>query len=190
VSRIIDDGAGGKRNLAEIESRAAALRSAVEKSVYNPPMDPAQLSKAALEATQGAMPLPAMRVYAKGGKVEADLKLRGGDNVIEEETDAGHGEEVLQARRQARGRGEEEEEAQPQEQGTRGHGGVQARDASVRFGSQGSFAQAGSRDSPSSVWVERVYEGKTKEEVSEMIPVDARAVTYSRVWKATALVRQ
>ena len=190
MSRIIDDGAGGKRNLAEIESRAAALRSAVEKSVYNPPMDPAQLSKAALEATQGAMPLPAMRVYAKGGKVEADLKLRGGDNAIEEETDAGHGEEVLQARRQARGRGEEEEEAQPQEQGTRGHGGVQARDASVRFGSQGSFAQAGNRDSPSPVWVEQVYEAESKEAVMALVPPGSKGVEVRRVWKATALVKQ
>ena len=87
MSRLIDDGAGGKRNAAEIKARRDALHSSIANSVYNPATDPEKLSQAAVEASRGAVSLPSMRVYGKGGKIEGDLKLRGGDSSIEEDAE-------------------------------------------------------------------------------------------------------
>lgn len=87
MSRIIDDGAGGNRNAAEIKARQDALHSSIANSVYNPATDPEKLSQAAVEASRGAASLPSMRVYGRGGKVEADLRLRGGDSAGEDNED-------------------------------------------------------------------------------------------------------
>lgn len=170
MPRIIDDGAGGKKNMAEIEARRTALLSAVDTKVYNPAIDQASLSRSALEATQGAMSKPAMRVYGRGGKIEADLKLRGGDNAIEEATDRG---------------GEES-------QGQEGDARVQGGQAAQRFQArpQGAQPQAGNRDSASPIWVEQVYEAESKEAVMALVPAGSKGVEVRRVWKATALVKQ
>ena len=173
MSRVIDDGAGGKRNAAEIEARREALRGWLTQGVYNPPLDPAVLSRAALEATQSAAPLPAMRVYGRGGKVEADLKLRGGDSAIEEAADEGGEESHLM---ESRGGESVDRTDLP---GT--NRGAATRPNPV---------QSSRGDSPSAVWCEQVFEADTKEAVMALVPPGSKGVEVRRVWKASALVKQ
>lgn len=170
MSRIIDDGAGGKRNAAEIEARTQALRGSLVQGVYNPPVDPATLSRAALDATREAMPLPAMRVYSHGGKIEADLKLRGADNAIEE-TKNEEGESREDAHRYAR-----VQEGPPAF-------GVQQR-------AQGEVTKAGDSHRPENVWTEQVFEAESKEAVMALVPPGSKGVEVKRIWKASALVKQ
>ena len=173
--------AGVQRNENEYIARVQALRAMHEQGTFNPPSDPAVLAKQASEAMRGATGGPAMnpardntfnlRDRAPDRQAESIAKSKGWD---------GH------AKEEAKDEGGQESQDAPRD------GGVQAGQAS--FGQQARpqspFAQAGHSDSTSPVWIERTYEGKTKEEVSELIPADAKAVTYVRVWKATALVRQ
>jgi hypothetical protein len=170
--------AGVKKNVNEYTARVAALRALDEQKAYNPVMSAEELSKLASEAGRGAQLLPALTPSRNN---EFDVRLAAPDKQAEAEAKSKGG-------RRVQAKHKESEEGEGQE----GDGGVQERNPA--FGQQarpqGSFAQAGHSDSPSPVWIERTYEGKTKEEVSEMIPADAKAVTYVRIWKATALVRQ
>lgn len=179
--------AGVKKNENEYTARVAALRALDAQKAYNPEMTPEQLSKAASEAGRGAQPLPAM---SPGRHNEFDVRLSAPDKQAEAESKSkgrrvngkvGYGRS--EDAQDEESEGSEGQESPPRVQAGKATFGQQARP-------QGPFAQAGHSNSASPVWIERTYEGKTKEEVSELIPADAKAVTYTRVWKAVALVRQ
>ena len=171
--------AGVKKNENEYTARVAALRALDAQKAYNPEMSLEQLSKAASEAGRGAQPLPAM---SPGRHNEFDVRLSAPDKQAESEAKMKGGRRNGRKAQDEESEASEGQESPPRVQAGQASFGQQARP-------QSPFAQAGHSDSTSPVWIERTYEGKTKEEVSEMIPADAKAVTYVRIWKATALVR-
>lgn len=171
---------GVQKNANEYTARVAALRALDAQKAYNPEMSPEQLSKAASEAGRGAQPLPAM---SPGRHNEFDVRLSATDKQAESEAKMKGGRRNGRKAQDEESEASEGQESPPRVQAGQATFGQQARP-------QSPFAQAGHSDSTSPVWIERTYEGKTKEEVSELIPADAKAVTYTRVWKAVALVRQ
>ena len=184
MNRLIDDGTGGKRNAEEIRARVESLRTMNEKRVYNPAVDPSVLEKAASEAARAATPLPAMKLNRHN---EGDVRLATPDPEAEAMT---KGQRHVEAENKG-GEGP---------QGSQGNEGVQERDPTLGVSqrAEGQEPQAGDSnrherertEQGQTVWIEKTYQADTKEAVSELVPTDARAVTYKKVWQATALVRQ
>ena len=176
--------AGVAKNANEYNARVEALRALHSTAAYNPPVDQSALDRAAVEATRGAGPAgKALPIYAQGGVIGADVKLGGVDR---------EAEALAKNARGGRPHGKAQVEEGEGAEGGGGDGGVQAGDAAQRFQARPAspFAQAGGGHSAVPVWTEQTYEADTKEAVSELVPADAKAVTYKRVWKATALVKQ
>lgn len=169
--------AGVEKNVGEYNARVQALRALHGEGAYNPPVDPNTLATAAAEAGRGAAGLPAMAVYSQDGVIGGDVRSRTPDTEAETQAKARGG------KRGGKARGEEAGE------GAQGNGGVQAGDFAVL--KRGEGQEQGTGDSHSA---ERgaqgleVYEAASKEELSEMVPKDAVAVSYRKFWRAYVVV--
>jgi hypothetical protein len=154
-----------KQTLGEYQGRVQARREQLKAGVYNPPVPADLLARDAAEAARDVRKDSVPAVTRNG----MDVRDRAPDP--EAEAQGGRG-----------GKAKEQKPAQ----GQAGDGGVQAGQAQVEQRAEGHEPQAGGGDSAvrgQALRVE-VYEAESKEAVSELVPGDAVAVTYKRVWKA------
>ena len=173
--------AGVSKNASEYNARVAALRALHSESAYNPPIDPATLSKTALEAERGAVGGRAMAVYAQEGVIGGDVRAAGRDP---------------QAEAQSKGKGGRHGKAGVEEsesvEGGEGDVRVQARPSPFGLpqGPKGQEPQASSGNRDVNVWTEQTWEAESEEAVRVLVPEGAKAVEVRKVFKATALVKQ
>lgn len=167
--------AGVEKNVGEYNARVQALRALHGEGAYNPPVDPNTLATAAAEAGRGAAGLPSMAVYSQDGVISGDVRSGAVDKQAEEEAKA----------RGAR-RGKRDEEAG---EGAQGDARVQAGDFAVLKRGEGQEQGAGdSHSAERGAQGLEVYEASSKEELSEMVPKDAVAVSYRKFWRAYVVV--
>ncbi len=158
-----------KKSTAELQAEAEEVRasSAPEKARVMGPRD--------MFAGSGGNQV--VKTFAPGEVKDAKVRTQ---SVEESETSAdARGDAQVQAR-------DAQELERPE--GEEPQAGDSHRHERERPVKEAKEADAGARGEE--YWVSRRYEAETKEALSELIPSDAKAVSYKRVWTAWALVRK
>ena len=181
---------------AQADLRRKELTESFKKAAANPPkVDPTVQQQLYSEVVRANAPRPG-RAYVEG---------RGG-MVINEQ-----GKETREGAPNAENQGKDK--TRQTREDAQGDARVQARGPEVKLRPEGEVQEAGDSNRPvgkwteqrqavkeadasprgeevEEVWVSRHYEAETKEALSEIIPADAKAVTYKKIWQASALVRK